>query len=81
MSRFTRIGITLAAVAALVAVEAQACTRVIYHGPNGTYLTGRSMDFKAKIPWSVTCGFFRVACSGTVLLGRGRCNGLPLMAA
>lgn len=46
MSRFTRIGITLAAVAALVAVEAQACTRVIYHGPNGTYLTGRSMDFK-----------------------------------
>jgi choloylglycine hydrolase len=49
MNRLTRIGITLAAAAALMAAEVQACTRVIYHGPNGTYLTGRSMDFKDPI--------------------------------
>lgn len=38
----------LAAAVALLAVQAQvqACTRVVYHGPQGTYLTGRSMDFK-----------------------------------
>ncbi|WP_027014964.1 linear amide C-N hydrolase [Comamonas composti] len=46
MNRLTRIGVTLAAAAALMAAEVQACTRVIYEGPNGTYLTGRSMDFK-----------------------------------
>ncbi|MGB6007357.1 linear amide C-N hydrolase [Castellaniella sp.] len=39
----------LSAAAALVAVEAHACTRIIYHGPNETYLTGRSMDFKDPI--------------------------------
>lgn len=49
MSPFTRIFVTLTATAALMAVEAQACTRVIYHGPNETYLTGRSMDFKDPI--------------------------------
>lgn len=51
MTRFARIFTTLAAAlaVALIAVEAQACTRVIYHGPNGTYLTGRSMDFKDPI--------------------------------
>jgi choloylglycine hydrolase len=36
----------LSAVALLATTEAQACTRVIYHGPNATYLTARSMDFK-----------------------------------
>ncbi|CAM4190933.1 linear amide C-N hydrolase [Kerstersia similis] len=46
MKRATRLGMALAAAAAILAVEAQACTRVIYHGPNDTYLTGRSMDFK-----------------------------------
>jgi len=33
----------------LVTVEVDACTRVVYHGPNDTYLTGRSMDFKDPI--------------------------------
>ncbi len=32
-----------------MAMETQACTRVIYHGPNDTYLTGRTMDFKDPI--------------------------------
>jgi choloylglycine hydrolase len=49
MSRFIRIFATLTAAAALLAAEAQACTRVIYHGPNATYLTARSMDFKDPI--------------------------------
>lgn len=46
MSRFTRILSTLTAVAALLSAEAQACTRVVYHGPEGRTLTGRNMDFK-----------------------------------
>lgn len=29
---------------------AEACTRVVYNGPNGTVLTGRSMDFAMEIP-------------------------------
>ncbi len=27
-----------------------ACTRVVYHGPDGTYITARSMDWKGEIP-------------------------------
>lgn len=49
MSRFIRVLATLTTAVALIAVEAQACTRFIYHGPNDTYLTGRSMDFKDPI--------------------------------
>jgi len=30
--------------------EAAACTRIVYKGPNGTVLTGRSMDFPLDIP-------------------------------
>lgn len=68
MKRFTRIGATLAAAAALMAVEAQACTRVIYHGPNGTYLTGRSMDFKDPIVsnlWVFPRGMKRHGAAGS----------------
>lgn len=46
MSRFTRILTSLAAIVALQCAEAQACTRVVYHGPQGRTLTGRNMDFK-----------------------------------
>lgn len=49
MSKSIRIFATLTAAAALIVADAQACTRVIYHGPNNTYLTGRSMDFKDPI--------------------------------
>jgi choloylglycine hydrolase len=49
MLRTIRIFIALAAAAALLAAEAQACTRVVYRGPNATYLTARSMDFKDPI--------------------------------
>lgn len=47
--RLTGIAATLAVALGLAATVAQACTRVVYHGPNGTYLTGRSMDFKDPI--------------------------------
>lgn len=30
--------------------EPQACTRVVYKGPNNTFLTGRTMDFSIEIP-------------------------------
>lgn len=33
-----------------IATESLACTRVVYKGPNGTVLTGRSMDFSLDIP-------------------------------
>ncbi|MBW6492089.1 MAG: linear amide C-N hydrolase [Lentimicrobium sp.] len=31
-------------------VESEACTRVVYKGPNNTILTGRTMDFSIEIP-------------------------------
>lgn len=46
MSRFTRILVAFTATLALLTAEAQACTRVVYHGPDGRNLTGRNMDFK-----------------------------------
>ena len=49
MAKFTNLLASLGAAAALLAVEAQACTRVVYHGPNDTVLTGRTMDFKDPI--------------------------------
>lgn len=47
---------TLTSLAALIfftvsfKTEAEACTRVVYKGPNNTVLTGRSMDFAIEIP-------------------------------
>ncbi len=46
MTCFTRIFTTLIAATALLTAEAQACTRIVYHGPEGRALTGRNMDFK-----------------------------------
>ena len=37
-------------VACAGSTTAEACTRVVYHGPNDTILTGRSMDFSMEIP-------------------------------
>ncbi|TCO05403.1 linear amide C-N hydrolase [Natronoflexus pectinivorans] len=31
-------------------IESEACTRVVYKGPNNTILTGRTMDFSIEIP-------------------------------
>lgn len=49
MNKIKYIVTSLGAILALLSNEAQACTRVIYHGLNDTYLTGRSMDFKDPI--------------------------------
>lgn len=46
MSRCTRFLVTLTIATALLVAEAQACTRVVYQGPDGRNLTGRNMDFK-----------------------------------
>lgn len=49
MVRTTRFAALLAFAAVLTLPTADACTRFTYHGPNQTYLTGRSMDFKDPI--------------------------------
>ncbi len=44
-----------------------ACTRVVYHGPNGLYLTARSMDFEMNIPtnlWIFPRGMVRDGAAG-----------------
>lgn len=67
MSRCTRVLATLTAATALLATEALACTRVVYHGPNGTYLTGRSMDFDAPMTsnlWVFPRGMERHGAAG-----------------
>jgi len=48
MLKMRNVLVPLAAIAALMTLQTQtdACTRVVYHGPQETYLTGRSMDFK-----------------------------------
>lgn len=65
---FRPIGfLTTLTVAALLTVEAHACTRVVYHGPNDTYLTGRSMDFKDPIVsnlWVLPRGMQRHGAAG-----------------
>jgi choloylglycine hydrolase len=38
------------AIAAAGSPASEACTRVVYNGPNDTILTGRSMDFSMEIP-------------------------------
>ncbi len=51
--RFDRpaLACTLALVVAAAGSPAtEACTRVVYNGPNDTILTGRSMDFAMEIP-------------------------------
>jgi len=53
MRNFTlfRTGVILAlAMLCLPLQEADACTRVVYKGPNGMVITGRSMDFTLEIP-------------------------------
>ena len=48
--------------------DANACTRVMYQGPNGTILTARSMDWKTEIPanlWVFPRGMQRNGAVGT----------------
>ncbi len=40
----------IACMATCYTIESEACTRVVYKGPNNTVLTGRTMDFSIEIP-------------------------------
>ena len=67
MPRTRSLLTTLALSAGLIAADAQACTRVTYHGPNGTWLTGRTMDFKDPIIsnlWVFPRGMVRQGAAG-----------------
>ena len=47
--------------------QASACTRVVYHGLNETYITGRNMDWKTEIPanlWVLPRGVARTGNVG-----------------
>lgn len=46
MFRIARLFTAITMATVLVAADAQACTRVVYHGPDGRNITGRNMDFK-----------------------------------
>ena len=68
MSRFSRSLAALTAAAALLTAEAQACTRVVYLGPEGRTLTGRSMDFKDPMVsnfWVFPRGMKRSGAAGS----------------
>lgn len=68
MSRFTHILAALAAASSLMTVEVQACTRVVYHGPQGRTLTGRNMDFKDPMVsnfWVFPRGMKRTGAAGS----------------
>lgn len=50
-----------------MAAPAQACTRVVYQGPAGRILTGRSMDWKLEILsnlWIFPRGMVRDGAAG-----------------
>ncbi|QXI11240.1 linear amide C-N hydrolase [Pseudomonas zeae] len=67
MSRFTLILATLTTAAALLTADAQACTRAVYHGPDGRNMTGRNMDFKDPMAsnfWAFPRGMKRNGASG-----------------
>ncbi len=59
--------IVLTAGALLATKEIDACTRVVYKGPNGTIITGRTMDFSMEIPanlWLFPRGIEREGLTG-----------------
>jgi len=55
----------------LAAPAADACSRAVYEGPNGRYLTGRSMDWKEDIQtnlWALPRGVQRDGAAGATSL-------------
>lgn len=56
----------------MISVNAEACTRIVYKGPNGTIITARSMDFSMEIPanlWQFPRGMKREGQTGTNTIG------------
>lgn len=68
--RFLKTVIVFAAVVLFGTTEKiDACTRVVYKGPNNTILTARSMDFSIAIPanlWLFPRGMERNGSTGWV---------------
>ncbi len=68
--RLPRVAV-LCLAGALVAPAAEACTRAVYEGLNGRYLTGRSMDWKEDIRtnlWALPRGAARSGLAGDTSL-------------
>jgi penicillin V acylase-like amidase (Ntn superfamily) len=66
-----RAALILCLAAAMAAPAADACTRAVYEGPNGRYLTGRSMDWKEDIQtnlWVLPRGVARDGLAGATSL-------------
>lgn len=62
----------IAIVILMISVNAEACTRIVYKGPNGTIITARSMDFSMEIPanlWQFPRGMKREGQTGTNTIG------------
>lgn len=57
MKLWTKLSVGLLSVAGLMSVinpsEAEACTRVVYHGSDNLYIVGRSLDWKTPIPTNI----------------------------
>lgn len=61
------LALTLFAGLGAAAPAVEACTRVVYNGPNGTVITGRTMDFAMEIPanlWVFPRGMVRDSAVG-----------------
>ncbi len=68
IKRCTAIAILALLKLSVLASLAEACTRVVYKGPNDTILTGRTMDFSLDIPanlWVFPKGMQRNGEAGT----------------
>lgn len=63
--------VALLAASMLATPAADACTRAVYEGPNGRYLTGRTMDWKEDIGtnlWALPRGVARDGAAGPTSL-------------
>ncbi|WP_294083402.1 linear amide C-N hydrolase [Proteiniphilum sp. UBA5384] len=64
----TTLSAIIAIVTLTISTRSEACTRVVYKGPNGTIITARSMDFSMEIPanlWQFPRGIKREGQTGT----------------
>ena len=67
MKNEVKLGLLLFAAIMLQVNQSAACTRVVYHGPNGTIITARSMDWKTETKsnlWIFPRGMHRDGATG-----------------
>jgi len=66
-----RVAVAMLLATAAATPAADACTRAVYEGPNGRYLTGRTMDWKEDIQtnlWALPRGVSRTGLAGDTSL-------------